>query len=403
MPPTSLQIRQWTARELKRHLDRDEPIFILDTRKQEEFRAWRIEGRRPHPVVNVPAAEILQQGGSPDLERSVVDFVRRGGDRLLPRDGPIVTVCARGRTSVEVAAGLRRMDYDVVSLEGGMQAWGELYETVRVPAAGEEVVLQISRPARGCLSYIVASDGCAIVVDPLRHVQPYLDAARTNRWRVTAVIDTHAHADHVSGGRALAECVGAPYFLHPYDAIHPIDLLPGRLEFDFLRDRQQFPLGNVTLEILHVPGHTLGAVACVVGDAFVLTGDSIFITSVARPDLGGRSDEWTPLLHDSVTRLLSLPGGLRVLPGHTSSPAEIGPDNVVAANVADLADRNEGLRASRAGRAAFARYIAANLPRFPPEYLEMKRVNVGLAWADGLRQSELELGRNLCAVGQART
>jgi glyoxylase-like metal-dependent hydrolase (beta-lactamase superfamily II) len=76
---------------------------------------------------------------------------------------------------------------------------------------------------------LVASAGKAIVIDPLRHLHPYLDLARSIGRTIEAVIDTHGHADHISGGVVLAAKTGASYYLHPYDAIHPIDMLPQRL------------------------------------------------------------------------------------------------------------------------------------------------------------------------------
>src|SRR5262249_11425886 len=140
-------------------------------------------------------------------------------------------------------------------------------------------VIQVARPARGCLSWIVVSGEEAIVVDPLRSATPYLEILKARGACVSAVIDTHAHADHISGGKALAAQTRAPYYLHPYDAIHPMDLLPAKLEFRFLQERMTLSFGRSRLEVLHVPGHTLGAVALLVDRRYLFAGDTLFVQS----------------------------------------------------------------------------------------------------------------------------
>jgi glyoxylase-like metal-dependent hydrolase (beta-lactamase superfamily II) len=165
----------------------------------------------------------------------------------------------------------------------------------------------------------------AVIIDALRHTAPYLAVLERSGARVAAVIDTHAHADHISGGRALASRTGAPYYLHPYDAIHPMDMLPATFEFDFLHERRCIAFGNSTLDLLHVPGHPLGAVALLLDERFLFAGDTLFLDAIARPDLGGKAEAWTPLHHASLRRLLALGGGITVMPGHFSSASEADP------------------------------------------------------------------------------
>ncbi len=100
---------------------------------------------------------------------SVVAYVERDLTDQLPSDLPILAVCAKGDTSEFVAQGLRRLGYASANLKGGMKAWGEHYATRAVVEGPDLAIYQVSRPARGCLSYIVASAGKAIVIDPLRH------------------------------------------------------------------------------------------------------------------------------------------------------------------------------------------------------------------------------------------
>ncbi len=95
------------------------------------------------------------------------------------------------------------MGYDSASLQGGMKAWGEHYAIHAITESADLAIYQVSRPARGCLSYVIASDGKAIVIDPLRHLWPYLDLARDKGFTIATIIDTHGHADHISGGTRL--------------------------------------------------------------------------------------------------------------------------------------------------------------------------------------------------------
>jgi glyoxylase-like metal-dependent hydrolase (beta-lactamase superfamily II) len=216
------------------------------------------------------------------------------------------------------------------------------------------------------------------------------------------VIDTHGHADHISGGVALAAKTGASYYLHPFDAIHPFDMLPATIPYEFIRDRQMFPVGQHELEALHIPGHTLGLVALQLDDRYLFTGDSIFIRSLARPDLGGKAETWAHLHGRSLRRLLDLPGGITVLPGHFSGLDEADEMGRFAASLDDLKKRNEGLVVlQQASEEEFVRYLIENLPAFSREYADIKRVNAGLLAPADEAAAALEVGKNVCALSQA--
>jgi len=300
-----------------------------------------------------------------------------------------------------VAEALRRLDFQAFNLEGGTAAWGDHYHTRPVVETGELGVYQVSRPARGCLSYMVISDGKAVLIDPLRHTDVYLSLATEKGASIELVLDTHGHADHISGGPALAKEVGAPYYLHPYDGIHPIDVMPAKIDYQYLEDDQEFKVGNARLRTMHIPGHTLGNAAYLLDDHYLFTGDSIFIESIARPDLGGRGDTWAPLHYASLGRLLELPDDTVILPAHFSGLAEGGDDGLFTSTLGELRASNEGLLMAQKSEEEFVGYILSSLPKFPEEYVEIKRVNAGLVTVGEARASELELGKNICALSQA--
>lgn len=140
---------------------------------------------------------------------------------------------------------------------------------------------------------------------------------------IAYVVDTHLHADHISGGRAIAAKVDAPYCMH--------EAARASVGFEFraLRDGDELDCGNVRAKVLHTPGHTLDSVCLLVKDIrradepwFVVTGDTLFVGAVGRPDLAGREAEMAGLLHDSLhSKLLALPDSLEVFPGHQAGSA----------------------------------------------------------------------------------
>ena len=387
--------------ELLRRLQRREKLFVLDVRARDEYERFPLEG----PAVtslNFPYFEMLEAGGQDDMVDSVVACVEREVAAQLPKDSPILAVCAKGNTSEFVMQGLLRLGYDASTLQGGMQAWGDYYDAQPVVESRELGVFQVSRPARGCLSYVVASGGEALVVDAPRHLHPYVDLARSRGLKISAVVDTHGHADHISGGRSLAVETGASYYLHPYDAIHPIDMLPATFPYEPLRDGQVLKIGKHELRVLHTPGHTLGLVALLLDEQYIFPGDSIFIQSIARPDLGGQAEAWAPLHTRSLRRLLRLPDEVIVLPGHFSSLEESMRDGQFRATIGELKRTNESLvRLQHESDAEFAQYLLASLPKFVPEYVDIKRVNTGLASPAEEDAATLELGKNVCGLAQA--
>jgi glyoxylase-like metal-dependent hydrolase (beta-lactamase superfamily II)/rhodanese-related sulfurtransferase len=389
----------WTAQDLLASLERHDKLFVLDVRNRDEFARFQLEGREPLPAINVPYFEMLELGGQNEMVDSVVACVSQHLDGQIPRDHPVLSVCAKGDTSEYVRQALERLGYASANLKGGMKAWGEYYSTGVVVETPQLAIYQVWRPARGCLSYVVASNGKALVIDPLRHLHPYLELAREKGFKIESVMDTHGHADHISGGAALAAESGAPYHLHPYDAIHPMDVLPATIPYHAIRDGQIFKVEQVELEAMHIPGHTLGLVALRIDDRYLFTGDSICIGSIARPDLGGKAETWAPLHGRSLRKLAALPGNIIVLPGHFSSLAEQNDTGLFAARLDELKQSNPGLQTlAQESEEGFVRYLLNNLPPFLPEYIDIKRVNAGLLAPSEDKASELELGKNVCGL-----
>ncbi|MHB1669515.1 MAG: MBL fold metallo-hydrolase [Thiomonas sp.] len=176
------------------------------------------------------------------------------------------------------------------------------------------------------LSYFFGCGGLgkAVAVDVVAGDEPwFIDEATKAQVSITHVIDTHVHADHVSGGRKLAELTGAVYCLHENarEFVH--------FDFESLRDEQVIVAGNVLVRVLHTPGHTLDSACLLVSDKrrseapwFAITGDTLFVGAVGRPDLAGREREMAAMLHDTLhAKLLALPADVEIFPGHQAGSA----------------------------------------------------------------------------------
>lgn len=180
--------------------------------------------------------------------------------------------------------------------------------------------------AAASLSYFFGcgTQGQAMAVDVIAGDETwFIEQANEAKVRITHVIDTHIHADHLSGGRKLAQLAGAHYCLHESDR--------GLVKFHFepLRDGMAIALGNVVIDVLHTPGHTPDSVSLVVTDKrradapwFVITGDTLFVGAVGRPDLLGREREMAGQLFDSLRgKLLTLADETEIYPGHQAGSA----------------------------------------------------------------------------------
>ena len=171
----------------------------------------------------------------------------------------------------------------------------------------------------GCASYVLGCGtlGTCAVVDPRADdTDAYLAFARAKKMAIRQVIDTHVHADHRSGGNDLARATGAPYRLHESADV--------RFPFTPMRDGDEIQLGNTCIRVLHTPGHSPESVSLLVTDLkrgtdpwFVLTGDTLFVGAVGRPDLPGRARENAAQLYTSIhEKLLTLSDDLEIYPGH---------------------------------------------------------------------------------------
>jgi glyoxylase-like metal-dependent hydrolase (beta-lactamase superfamily II)/rhodanese-related sulfurtransferase len=376
-----------TADELATMLDRDEQFTLVDTRPEESYEAWR-----------VPGAENVPHGPREDLDRKQVNRVN-----ALAESDPVIAICGKGISSTPFAYELEEHGYDDVSVvEGGMEDWSEVYEVVPIETRSDDLeIVQLQRRAAGCLGYVVGSREAreAAVVDVTRQTEEFEVAAADAGLAVAHVLDTHVHADHVSGGPALASTVGVPYHLGERARERGVEY-----EYDALADGETVEVGDVEIRALETPGHTTEMVSYLVDGEYLLTGDTLFVDSVGRTELQfGEADaeRGAELLYESLHgRILDLPDDTTVLPGHATVSADGRYENGEPGEPirARLGDLRESLDLLSLDREAFVERVTTDTPEKPSSYEEVIDVNRGKETVDEDEARELETGPNNCAA-----
>jgi glyoxylase-like metal-dependent hydrolase (beta-lactamase superfamily II) len=371
--------------ELARLLEGGESLQILDVRAPERVAQGRIDLLPDERFHNVRGSVVL-----------TLSSLAAAG---LDRNFPVVVVCGKGEDSALVAAHLNRLGADAASLTGGLTAWmGLTLPRPLDPPEGVHELIQFDRVGMGCLGYLLVSDGEAVIVDPPLHADAYLRALEGAGAKLVGVLDTHVHADYVSGGPTLARESGVPYYLHPADAKYPYDGTPGKIEFHPVSDGDRIRFGETTLEVAHTPGHTEGSVTFLCENRLALTGDFLFVESIGRPDLGGKEAAWAIQLWESVERARrEWPGGLAVYPAHYATATERRMGQAVGVAFGELLAENRFARIDE--KESFLRQIMEKSAQFPDAYRKIKALNLGLAPIVQIEVEELEVGRNECALG----
>jgi len=371
---------------LKDRIDAGEDVTLLDARMQSDYDEWRIDGDNVTSI-NVPYFEFLED----DIDEGVLD--------QIPDDREVTVLCAKGGASEYVAGTLATRGYDVDHLEDGMNGWASIYEAVEVERYdGAGTLLQYQRPSSGCLGYLLYDDGEAAIIDPLRaFTDRYLDDADDLGVDLQYALDTHIHADHISGVRDLdTEGVEGviPEAAVDRGVTYAQDLTTAE-------DGDTFGVGDATIETVSTPGHTTGMTSYLIGDSLLATGDGLFIESVARPDLE-EGDEGAPdaarMLYESLQEhVLTLPEDTLVGGAHFSDAAEPAEDGTYTAPIGDLVSEMDALTMDED---AFVDLILSDMPPRPANYEDIIATNLGQNAVDDEEAFTLELGPNNCAASQ---
>ncbi|WP_254765963.1 MBL fold metallo-hydrolase [Salinilacihabitans rarus] len=387
-----------TAERLAELQDEDAEFVLLDTRPEESFEAWHVKGATNFPFG--PEEDLDEDGQLDDLRAVVGDHDR------------IVAICAKGLSSGNLATQLASAtdEFEVQAVEGGMKDWSGVYDHVAVDVGGPTVV-QVQRRAKGCLGYVVGGEtGAAVVVDPTEDTGEFEVAAAEHGLTIEAVIDTHVHADHLTGGRRLAGDLGVPYYLGEHAEERDL-----AYEYEPLARNEVLDVGDLDVKALHTPGHTSESLSLLVDDAALLTADTLHVDSVGRTELefgegdsedasGDAANEGAErgarLLYGSLHRtLLAEPDGITILPGHVevTSEGEFGhgsPGEPIATTVGEA---RTGIDLLSLDEAAFVDRMA-DAGEKPANYEEIIELNRGVREEPPEDRVELELGPNNCSA-----
>ncbi len=364
--------------------DAGEPFLLLDVRNDDEYEAWKVEGRRSIEMLHIPYFDFVED---PDLVARVPSDRRE-----------VLVLCAKGGSSEFVAEMLREAGVNAMNVEGGMIAYGDYLQPVRVPLDADEAdrfeIWQLNRRGKGCLSYVIRCGAEAVVVDPSRNVREYDRFVERLGARIVRVFDTHAHADHLSGGPELARLSGVSYFVSAGDG--------GALKHEVnpVRDGEEIRLGGgsgVVIRVMETPGHTPGSTSFLIGRRHLLTGDTIFVSGIGRPDLGGYVAEWSRALYQTLhERIGVLPDEVVILPAHYSGVSEIRDDGVVAGLLGEIRRAVPELQLRNEEEFVEAMKSAVSTP--PEIYTRIIETNLG-AWQVAAEEAaEWEFGKNQCAA-----
>jgi len=371
--------RQINAQELHQRINGTGGAFILDVRNEEDFANWKIEGHHVRSV-NIPYFSFLEE------DEAVME--------PLPKDEEMVVVCAKGGSAQFVAEMLDAKGYRAAVLQDGMLAWSQFYHPTQVAANEKFQVLQINRLSKGCLSYAIISGGQAMIIDPSHRIEEYIRLAEQHRFTISHVVDSHLHADHISGGAALAARTGAVYL------ISSGEVKGTNLHYEPLENHASIRISQVDVEVLALPtpGHTPGSTSFLVDGKYLMSGDTIFVGGLGRPDLGGKAEEWAHDLYDTLFRRINtLPDDVFVLPAHYSDISEMNGDGIVGRALGDIRERNAIMR--NEDRDTFTEQVAgAASTEKPPNFEDIIAINRGELQVEPSRAVELEIGPNRCAL-----
>ncbi len=362
-----ISVKSIPAHQLTDHIFDQSDSIIIDVREKDEFAQWSLK-----QAINIPLGQLLDNVDS------------------IPRDKRILLICASGNRSNYGCQVLQQLGYDAINIDGGMKAWGAAYDTAQVNF-DDLTIIQIRRLGKGCLSYLIVSSNEIFVVDPSIHVDKYLELAQIINKPITKIFDTHLHADHLSGARFLSFATDAKLYLNPLDTYH--------FEFTPLQDNQVFSVKGgsfISISTIRTPGHTNGSVIFNINDKVLLTGNTVFVDGIGRPDLASKAREFAENLYDSLHgKLLKFPGDTLILPAHYGSDTILRKNEVVNITLDELKLKIKELDYQKQ---EFIEWISSKVSQRPNHYEHIIKSNMGLGEIPLEVLVNLELGPNRCSA-----
>jgi glyoxylase-like metal-dependent hydrolase (beta-lactamase superfamily II) len=356
---------------------------LLDVRNNEEFGRFKVEGPYLSKMINIPYIEFIEK------ETESVAQVQ------VPKDESIRIVCAKEGSAKYVGEILVDNGWqDVRYLEEGIKSWGNMLAPKLLASANGYELYQFIRPGKASCSYGLIYEDEMAVFDPSRNVQFYKDFANQHGARIIKTFETHLQADYISGSQQIFSDTGAQIVGHEND------FKDAAFAYKSLSDQEvfKFSKGGPEIQALHMPGHTPGSTSYLIDHKYLVTGDTVFILSIGRPDLGGMAEDWSRLLFNTLkTKIAGLDDDLLILPGHYIEWSEANPQQMFVDTLGSIRTKNADIYGI-AAEDEFVRFIKDNMRKQPDEYAEIRKVNAGLLEVDDEDQEIMDLGKNECAA-----
>jgi glyoxylase-like metal-dependent hydrolase (beta-lactamase superfamily II)/rhodanese-related sulfurtransferase len=383
------------AGELKQKIDRGDDVYILDVRTPQEYAAWKITYNKYRDLPLIPIDQLFSSTGM--------------ALRDVPKDKEIITVCAHGNRSMMAARLLSKFGFNVKSVKGGMAQWNNIYDIAMMPDNGNlpATIWQVRRISKGCIGYIVSSkiDRNAVIIDPTCAIEEsFMKIANDNHLNITKVIDTHMHADHVSGVSRLARVTGADIYVSSsegYKIQHDIGLTVLQV-----KDNDKISISDgIHLLAIHVPGHTKGSMSLALSleggnytGHYLFTGDTLFVDGIGRPDLRDKAKEDANDLYESYHQRIfkNFPNDTTILPTHFNT------GSIVLEHEKPIYDTLEAIKKrvklfSETKEEFIKALVGTTSPR-PSNYKTITEINKNMIPCDQIELGDLEAGPNSCAL-----
>jgi glyoxylase-like metal-dependent hydrolase (beta-lactamase superfamily II)/rhodanese-related sulfurtransferase len=378
-----MSIQSFTAQDLFNWLISKEDFLLLDVRNEEEFGRFKVEGPYPFDMINVPYMEFIEHE-----DESVAK---------VPKGRKLRIVCAKEGSSKYVGEILISHGYeDVAHMLVGIKAWGNLLAPIQVAAESDYALYQFRRPGKASCSYGLVCGKEMMVFDPAKNIAAYQTFAEEHGCTITKTFETHRQADYISGSPMLQRTLNA-------ELLAPPDDFKGAA-FDYTPvtdgDIFRFSSGGPEIKAVHTPGHTPGSTSYLIDDRFIVSGDTIFIYSIGRPDLGGMAEAWSKMLYKTMTdKIKTLSDDVLALPGHYMDWQEANADLVFTAPMGKIKEINRDIY-DIDNESDFFGFIKDNLRKQPEEYARIREINAGLETVDEEQADIMDLGKNECAASK---
>ncbi len=375
-----MSVFTYTAAELYDWLTTKQDVVVLDVRNKVDFARFKVESPYPFTMQNISYFDFME------IEDECVAKVLK--------NKPVRIVCAKEGSARFVAEILDKHGIkDVGYLEGGIKSWGNLLVPVLLNPDETFQLYQFIRPGKASASYGLQNGDELMLFDPSRNIDFYLEFAKRNRCTLIKTFETHLQADYIAGSRMLAEKTGAEFLANEND------FAGANIKHTQLQDgaHYKFTKPGATVQCVFTPGHTPGSTSYIIDDRFMITGDTMFIQSVGRPDLGGQVQAWSDKLFETLQKVKTYNDDLIILPGHYMSWEEANEKLTFVATLAETMRFNKDIYAIK-DKPGFLRFIEGNMRKQPDEYAVIRRINANLEQVDDDKAEELDLGKNECAA-----